>query len=85
MVRNNKNATPEQRAAAVERGAGPDPGPRAAERHGPAPRAVRGALPMVDAVERDEVVVAVANHREASLVERVTTRPAASLRQERPT
>lgn len=44
-------------------------------------RAVRGALPMVDAVERDEVVVAMANHREASLVERVTPRPAATLRQ----
>ncbi|MDH3705900.1 MAG: YifB family Mg chelatase-like AAA ATPase, partial [Acidimicrobiia bacterium] len=43
-------------------------------------RAVRGALPMVDAIDRPEVVVAPDNHHEASLVERVTIRPVGTLR-----
>ncbi|MDH4169335.1 MAG: YifB family Mg chelatase-like AAA ATPase [Acidimicrobiia bacterium] len=44
-------------------------------------RPVRGALPMVAAMDRPEVVVAPGNHAEAQLVERVQSRPVSSLRQ----
>ncbi|MGI9600816.1 MAG: YifB family Mg chelatase-like AAA ATPase [Acidimicrobiales bacterium] len=44
-------------------------------------RPVRGALPMVDAIDRPTVVVAPGNHHEATLVERACIRPVSTLEQ----